>query len=368
MYLAKLTHDCHCTGPTKPTPAPSKPPTAPSAGYTDTDDEDLSDISEKPDEEDVSDPVSVSTGHPTGVNALGKAAGSLYPSNAASDPANRNANASKDLNDRDAANAGKQIAGAPSSTRTVVQARRLERSDSDDTMSESDRSSLPSLPQAGTTAQPRRLEKTDSDDFRPAPAKPSNVQTILQARRLEQADSDEIQSGNRPTVQARRLEQVDSDDIQPASSKPSTVQTILQARRLEQVESDEIQSGNRPTVQARRLDKADSDENLSAAESQTTKRSGADSFYSPLDSADEGTDTDERAPNDIDDAANQKLNELLAKSTSHQQQLRPRDADDAEERESDEESTEESSSDEGSTESQRTPEVRERTMLGEPAI
>ncbi|UJR25322.1 hypothetical protein I4U23_006673 [Adineta vaga] len=313
-------------GPSKAMSVPSKPPKAnvSSGGYTDTDD-DLSDISEHSHEEDISD--SINHKNPQS-NLLESSTKPSFGNTSDSTDRNPNFNNSNRTQTSTYPNTDRQSSTSLTPGRTVVQARRIEKSDSDDTMSESDRLSLPSALPTRTLVQARRLDKTDSDDPRSENEKPI---------------------GMKQTVQARRLEKTDSDDPRSENEKSIGVKQIVQARRLE---------------------KADSDENLSVTDSQATKKSAADSFYSPIESVDDETDTDEpptnswlqheKKENIQDKTADEKLNELLARSASLQQRQsntldKNNDDEEEEEEEENNDDHEKHSSEESSTESQSTP-------------
>ncbi|CAF0931428.1 unnamed protein product [Adineta ricciae] len=183
-------------GPKKAMSIPSKPPKAnPSltGGYTDTDDDDLSDISERSREEDTSEPIaSKNDGQSNVANLLKK---SMPGFGSAYDSTNPNSNLSNTNLPVDSTYPipERQTSASSTPARTVVKARRLDKSDSEDTMSESERSYLPSksATPVKTTVQARRLEKTDSDDPRVDAEKLINTRQVVQARRLEKADSDE---------------------------------------------------------------------------------------------------------------------------------------------------------------------------------
>ncbi|CAF0852377.1 unnamed protein product [Adineta steineri] len=398
------------------------------AVYSDSDDDDLSDISERSREEDISDPVvhknlsshATTTGatdnkinqlsadlskeiiksglHSPEISSRASASG-LRTSETSPNSTNQNSNFNKDLNEKRGLtsvnpNANQQSTTSPANVKTSGDGRTLERSDSDDTIS--DIPPIGSLTNPQQSVQARRLEKFASNESLSEAGKQNivaspDMRTNVQARRLQKFASDDSisEAGKQPTssardmkpiVQARRLEQYASDDsiseseVPPIGSLTNTQQNVqarrlekyasddsiseagrqptVKARRLEKSDSDDSVStanippiasltNNQPNVQARRLDKSDSDDNISGAESQATKQSAADTFYSPVESVDDATDTEEQPADSWQQRVKKEINQIRTpdnKQTLSQARTQDESDDDDDDRSSSEES------------------------------
>lgn len=137
------------------------------------------------------------------------------------------------------------------------------------------------------------------------------------------------------------LAAIDSDANQQEKLPPSTTET------------------QKPIVKARRLEQSDSEDTTSTSDSHLTKQSGADTFYSPDESVDEGDDTDNQQAATLRQQQ-QQANTSQNKPTdikSNQQ----KDQDDTEDDEDNDDST-------SSSESEDTSAHEGIMALGEPYI
>jgi hypothetical protein len=205
-----------------------------------------------------------------------------------------------------------------------------------------------------------------------APSKPPK--TVAAAAIYSDTDDDDLSD-----ISERSREEDISDPVgnKNAQSLPTESTDIKKNQALTATNSDADKLPSIPimapksTVQARRLEKSDSDDTTSGADSQAVIQSVAESFYSPVESVDDGTDTDdqptaswrERVKNEINQVISPDIKRDQALSKTSTQRQKQNDTPDEDDDEQDKSSAESSS-----TESQKTPVPVGRMAFGEPYI
>jgi len=205
-----------------------------------------------------------------------------------------------------------------------------------------------------------------------APSKPPK--TVAAAAIYSDTDDDDLSD-----ISERSREEDISDPVgnKNAPSLPIGSTDIKKNQALTATNSDADILPSIPimtpqlNVRARRLEKTDSDDTTSGADSQAVIQSVAESYYSPVESVDGGTDTDEqptsswreRVKNEINQVSSPdiKRDQALSKTSPQQQ----KQYDTAEE---DDDEQDKSSAESSSTESQKTPVPIGKMALGEPYI